>query len=522
MATIYSGQRWNSASSCYWRIRVDYSTNSASVYADVGPSGWSIWLRFTTGNNTFTKSANTYYASNNGGSANLLGTMSISPYSSYTIYETCSGSSWGGTVNGESSVTIPKQSSPPAPTCSVSITNIGVDRATCTGQITNNPENYWRIHLYNTGGSWQTYATGTNSCTFTQTGLAHNTTYNFYHQYTNQSDGEGSGLIAHSFTTSGNAPTITSVVPSAARTTCSLANNAITYDTNASFSSVSVRYGTSTSYGSTASTTNLTGLTPNTTYYYSMTVTDNWGRTSGAYTGNFTTTGNAPTASHNASGDAIGRKYAQIGFAYTCDTNASWGAGTISYGTTTSYGSTGTADAYNHFFIGGTSESEGTLIPNTTYYYRFSVMDNWGRISNQVTGSLTTSGNPPAISNVSGTVTETTYSFTYTATYDTNASYSSIAVQWGTTTSYGSSGTSTNITSLTPDTHYYYRFRVTDTKGHTSDWYTGEFTTLTAATLKLNVGGSWKKATPYIKVNGTWKKAKAYMKINGTWKQGKN
>lgn len=109
MATLYSDKRWNGEGSCYWRIRVDYSANSASVYVDVGPSGWSIWLRFTTGNNTFTKNAATYYASNNGKSANLLGTLSISPNSATTITQTCSGSSWGGSVNGSSSVTIPQQ-----------------------------------------------------------------------------------------------------------------------------------------------------------------------------------------------------------------------------------------------------------------------------------------------------------------------------------------------------------------------------------------------------------------------------
>lgn len=98
MATVYSGQRWNGEGSCYWRIRVDYSDNSANVYVDVGPSGWSIWLRFTSGNNTFTKNATTYYASNNGKSANLLGTLSISPYSATTVYQTCSGSTWGGNV----------------------------------------------------------------------------------------------------------------------------------------------------------------------------------------------------------------------------------------------------------------------------------------------------------------------------------------------------------------------------------------------------------------------------------------
>lgn len=109
MATLYSDKRWNGEGSCYWRIRVDYSANSASVYVDVGPSGCSIWLRFTTGNNTFTKNAATYYASNNGKSANLLGTLSINPNSATTITQTCSGSSWGGSVNGSSSVTIPQQ-----------------------------------------------------------------------------------------------------------------------------------------------------------------------------------------------------------------------------------------------------------------------------------------------------------------------------------------------------------------------------------------------------------------------------
>lgn len=109
MATLYSDKRWNGEGSCYWRIRVDYNANSASVYVDVGPSGWSIWLRFTTGNNTFTKNAATYYASNNGTGSNLLGTLSINPNSATTITQTCSGSSWGGSVNGSSSVTIPQQ-----------------------------------------------------------------------------------------------------------------------------------------------------------------------------------------------------------------------------------------------------------------------------------------------------------------------------------------------------------------------------------------------------------------------------
>lgn len=111
MATLYSDSRYNGEGTTGWRIRVDYSSSSASVYVDVVSSynSSSIWLRFTTGTNTFTKNATTFYSSNNGKSANLLGTLSISPNSATTITQTCSGSSWGGSVNGSSSVTIPQQ-----------------------------------------------------------------------------------------------------------------------------------------------------------------------------------------------------------------------------------------------------------------------------------------------------------------------------------------------------------------------------------------------------------------------------
>ena len=109
MATLYSDKRYNGDGTCWWRLRVDYSGTTATAYADVGPSGWSIYLRFTTGTNTFQASAKTWYASNNGTSTNKLGSLTISETASTTITQTCSGSTWGGTVNGTSSVTIPAQ-----------------------------------------------------------------------------------------------------------------------------------------------------------------------------------------------------------------------------------------------------------------------------------------------------------------------------------------------------------------------------------------------------------------------------
>ena len=403
MATVYSGQRWNGEGSCYWRIRVDYSDNSANVYVDVGPSGWSIWLRFTSGNNTFTKNATTYYASNNGKSANLLGTLSISPYSATTVYQTCSGSTWGGNVNGESSVTIPQQYSPAGPTYSRSVSGITRTSATLNVSCSSNPASYWRIHWYDTSGSWVGYSGNgaTGSWTYTQDNLTPNTSYNFYTQVTNNNDGEGTGLSPIGFTTTGNAPTINSVAVSPSRTSA-IFNPNVSYDTNASFSSYSIRYGTSTSYGSTSTSTTISGLTPNTTYYYSMTVTDNWGRTSAAKTGSFKTTGNNPTInSHGV------KTYAQTSvemqYSASYDTNDSLSSYKWEYGTSTSYGSS----------VTGTNIINGLNV-NTTYYYKLTVTSTQGRNST-TTGSFKTDPATVTISALGiSEITETTAKVDYT------------------------------------------------------------------------------------------------------------
>lgn len=403
MATVYSGQRWNGEGSCYWRIRVDYSDNSANVYVDVGPSGWSIWLRFTSGNNTFTKNATTYYASNNGKSANLLGTLSISPYSATTVYQTCSGSTWGGNVNGESSVTIPQQYSPAGPTYSRSVSGITRTSATLNVSCSSNPASYWRIHWYDTSGSWVGYSGNgaTGSWTYTQDNLTPNTSYNFYTQVTNNNDGEGTGLSPIGFITTGNAPTINSVAVSPSRTSV-IFNPNVSYDTNASFSSYLIRYGTSTSYGSTSTSTTISGLTPNTTYYYSVTVTDNWERTSTAKTGSFKTTGNNPTInSHGV------KTYAQTSvemqYSASYDTNDSLSSYKWEYGTSTSYGSS----------VTGTNTISG-LSANTTYYYKLTVTGIQGR-SSTATGSFKTDPATVTISALGiSEITETTAKVDYT------------------------------------------------------------------------------------------------------------
>lgn len=500
MATVYSGQRWNGEGSCYWRIRVDYSDNSANVYVDVGPSGWSIWLRFTSGNNTFTKNATTYYASNNGKSANLLGTLSISPYSATTVYQTCSGSTWGGNVNGESSVTIPQQYSPAGPTYSRSVSGITRTSATLNVSCSSNPASYWRIHWYDTSGSWVGYSGNgaTGSWTYTQDNLTPNTSYNFYTQVTNNNDGEGTGLSPIEFTTTGNAPTINSVAVSPSRTSA-IFNPNVSYDTNASFRSYSIRYGTSTSYGSTSTSTTISGLTPNTTYYYSMTVTDNWGRTSIAKTGSFKTTGNNPTInSHGV------KTYAQISvemqYSASYDTNDSLSSYKWEYGTSTSYGSS----------VTGTNIINGLNV-NTTYYYKLTVTSTQGRNST-TTGSFKTDPATVTISALGiSEITETTAKVDYTFNNPSNVEQfyvieTVLEREDGTSQNYQANNITPPYTkvydNLEPGSKYTCKTRV-GIKGQSgtvyySQWASQDFETLAS--------------TPFVKIdsNGVIKHYKGY------------
>lgn len=505
MATVYSDKRWNGEGSCSWRIRVDYSDNSASVYVDVGPSGWSIWLRFTSGNNTFTKDAKTYYASDNGKSANLLGTLSISPYSATTVYQTCSGSTWGGNVNGESSVTIPQQYSPAGPTYSRSVSGITRTSATLNVSCSSNPASYWRIHWYDTSGSWVGYSGNgaTGSWTYTQDNLTPNTSYNFYTQVTNNNDGEGTGLSPIGFTTTGNAPAINSVAVSPSRTSA-IFNPNVSYDTNASFSSYSIRYGTSTSYDSTSTSTTISGLSPNITYYYSMTVTDNWGRTSAAKTGSFKTTGNDPVIeSHGVY--RYDQTDVEMEYSASFDTNDSLSQQEWDYGTSTSYGNT----------VSGTNHL-ANLTPNTVYYYRLKVRGVQGR-TGIATGSFKTDPETVTISalNISE-ITETTAKVNYTFNNPSNVTSfekieTIITKDGGADQAYEESDIippySKIYDNLEPGAKYTYKTRVI-IRGqlgvgnhytfYTSPWVIREFETLAS--------------TPFVKIdsNGVIKHHKGY------------
>ena len=243
------------------------------------------------------------------------------------------------------------------------------------------------------------------------------------------------------------------------RTSATLSGSYSSIGSYASFSSESYQYGTSGSYGSYGKS--LSGLTPNTTYYYKYTVTNTAGLSASA-TGSLKTSGNAPSiTSIDTSPSRTGCSFS-INVNY--DTNDGFSSRTIEYGTSTSYGSS----------TSGTEISN--LTPNTVYYYKVTINSNQGRSSSS-TGSFTTTGNAPSISAVKASSLIDSCSFDITAEYDTNASFSSLSIEYGTSDSYGSSSTSSTINNLAHNTLYYYKIAVTDNWSRTSNYYAERFVT---------------------------------------------
>lgn len=235
-----------------------------------------------------------------------------------------------------------------------------------------------------TVSSWSFSCNGGTSTSIT--GLKNNTNYSWSASIKNSAERTASN--SGTFYLTPHAPSTPSVSVSTSRTGATFSVST-SYDTKRKHKSTNISYGKSTSYGSSTTSTSLTGLTPNTTYYYSVTVTDqnNGGShsatlTSGARTGSFTTTGNNPTIS-SVTPDVF-RSKAILNYGASYDTNDSFSSLSIRYGTSTSYGST------------STSTTLSGLQPNTTYYYSMTVTSSRGRTSSAYTGSFKTTAYLPS------------------------------------------------------------------------------------------------------------------------------
>ena len=246
-----------------------------------------------------------------------------------------------------------------------------------------------------------------------------------------------------------------------------------------------VEYGLDTNYGSSTTldptlvtdhSVNLTGLTSQTTYHYKVDSVDGFSNadSSGDYT--FTTPDVTAPVISAVSTTSITGTGATI--TWTTDEPAS---SQVVYGLDTNYGSSSTLDPT---LVTGHSVNLTGLTSQTTYHYKVESADAAGNPASSADYTFTTLDvTAPVISAVSATSITATGA---TITWTTDEAASS-QVEYGLTTSYGSSttldpalvtGHSVNLTGLTSQTTYHYRVDSVDAAGNPASSVDYTFTTL--------------------------------------------
>lgn len=199
-------------------------------------------------------------------------------------------------------------------------------------------------------------------------------------------------------------------------------------------------------YQETTDSGEITYLAPNTTYNWTLTVT-NSNDLSATTSGSFTTSGNYPTIkSVTASSD---RTSIMVRPQALFDYNDDLASYNLSYGTSSSNLSRGPSTAIVN-----------NLQPNTKYYYQISVTSTQGKQSTYKTGNITTTclaPTNPVITRLDGDTTS--LKIGVSATGDTNAPIKNYVLKYtdpdnNTTSIPMGSATSTIIPGLLPDTNY--------------------------------------------------------------------
>ena len=280
--------------------------------------------------------------------------------------------------------------------------------------------------------------------------------------------------------------------------------------TGASSATIYLDYGTSSSYGSTATIASnvtgsksgaytLSGLNPETTYHFRVRAVNNANKTgkTSDFTGATTAVG-TPAATVAATetmsrGATLAVSVTSLGAAATSATI------TLEYGTTTSYGSTATVSPATLTAAGTATASLSGLQSNTKYYVRATVKNNGNKSVQPTTTFTTLQPNDPVLGEPSATTSYTSASVSVPVTMlGSSAAWANGTVRYGTTTacSMGSvaiarftqPGTvSASITGLAQDTTYYYEITIVNSAtGQTT--VTGSFKTKAVATLAWGEG----------------------------------
>ncbi|MBA3708693.1 MAG: fibronectin type III domain-containing protein, partial [Planctomycetes bacterium] len=292
-------------------------------------------------------------------------------------------------------------------------------------------------------------------------------------------------------------PPVISAVASGSITTTGAT---ITWTTNEASDS-QVQYGTTTGYGSSSTlntslvTTHsivLSGLSAGTLYHYRVLSRDAAGNLATSGDNTFTTSAPADTTPPVISAIAAGSITATSAV-ITWTTNEAADS-QVQYGTTTAYGSQTTLNATK---VTSHSVALSGLTASTLYHVRVLSRDAAGNLATSGDVTFTTTSTPdttpPVISGVTpGSITATSVVITWT----TNEPSSS-QVQFGLTTSYGSTTVldasmitshSVAITGLAPSTVYHVRVLSRDAAGNLTTSGDVIVTTAAPATSSISAG----------------------------------
>jgi hypothetical protein len=395
--------------------------------------------------------------------------VTITGLASGTAYDfdvVSANSSSQSTTSGNSTFTT---NAVPPVISAVTATAIGTTTATITwttDQSSSSVVNYGPTISYGSNASGGTSVTAHS---VNLTGLAPGTTYDY--EVTSANAGNGSATSSgFTFATNPVPPTITNVLT----TGTTSVSTTITWTTDQASTS-QVFYGPTSSYGSsstlnsslvTTHTVTITGLTPGATYHFDVASTNTSTTLTGTSTDSTFATLGAPAISAIVSSPTS----TTATITWTTDQASS---SQVNYGTTTSYGS---QSAFSSTLVTAHSVTINGLTPGTNYNFDV-VSANGSSISSTSGNSTFTTTASPVISAVASSVT----SVSATITWTTDQSSSS-AVNYGTSTGYGSSGSgagsvtshSVTLTGLTPGTQY--DFDLVSTNGSGGTTTSGNFT----------------------------------------------
>jgi peptidoglycan hydrolase-like protein with peptidoglycan-binding domain/phosphodiesterase/alkaline phosphatase D-like protein len=347
--------------------------------------------------------------------------------------------------------------------------------------------------------------------TTTLTGLQSGTTY-YYCIHATDLTGNVTNSCGHSFATESvsapadTTPPIISVIAAAPITT---SGATVTWTTNEMANS-QINYGTTASYGLISNLDPILGLTHSivlgnllsgTTYHYQVRSADDAGNVALSSDQTFTTQTGSTSISIVTPSDTTPPVVSDAGSISIGTTNVTLGwttnelaISTLEYGTTQSYGTQPTINITA--LLTHTATLTG-LTSGTTYYYCVHATDLAGNTTNSCGHSFTTESvsapadtTAPVISLVaSAPITSNGATITWTTNELANSQ-----VQYGTTTSYGSTTTldpiltlthSSDITGLSANTTYHYRVKSFDDAGNVALGFDQTFTTSATPQVQL-------------------------------------